>query len=1056
MNSFGLLFACVLIVIALVQKCLAGCYRIPQGATGDRSPVDENYQILIDGNPSSYLPGMVYNISLSCPETLKFMSFTLLVEAENSNLNSRSELLGKFEIINSAETKFSNLCENMVESSNTNLKHRVSVSWMAPDNADSDCVFFKAAILQHRTVWFMDDGYLTKKLCREHVDEINSQLPPVDPCCACDEAKYEIVLERNWTRNTHPKDFPLEAWRTSFGTMIGASHSVDYTFWSYGSAASQGLRELAEHGSSTTLEMEIKSHSESGNIRTIIKAPGIKYRPNAQGKTLANVRVGPKHHMISLVSKINPSPDWILGVASMELCTENCRWIESKVLNLYPWDVGTDSGPTYMSPDQAQIPPDVVRRITSSFPSDEHSPFYDKTGAPMKPLGTLRVTRKRTYGRCVDEGSQNESPLECDTHPWTEWSECSVKCGQGTQYRLRDYKDPDVAKKKNCQEILRQNQDCSGPCFDSNVNVPAMAMPSPTVRYTSAECELTPWSRFSECSNSCGAGERTRTRGYVNPYAREKCQSAGKPVELSQSEPCEGTYCGGNIPGSFSGGRSTNRNTYGLSPLDYDQGPNGNDDDQYVDGITTSIDDFDMRSQIARPTADRYGDNNKNPYENVNHIYGSERLSGNPFNSYDDENPSLTGDLETNYNDNARKRKNKNLTTTQNPNKYAKLNTRMTTTQRPLRGSSYTTPRTFREPYRIGPLDKPDRYKTIDDTYDLDMDKSFCLQKPVASLEPCRKPRVFIKNYWFYDVSDMQCKIFTSDNCDQNQNKFLSLEACENECGGLEEQIGEQFVDNPRNVYGETPLGFDNAVDIGNRASYGGGGGLKTKGQVGRKKNWNYIENRKLKLNSYDDENPSLTGDLETNYNDNARKRKNKNLTTTQNPNKYAKLNTRMTTTQRPLRGSSYTTPRTFREPYRIGPLDKPDRYKTIDDTYDLDMDKSFCLQKPVASLEPCRKPRVFIKNYWFYDVSDMQCKIFTSDNCDQNQNKFLSLEACENECGGLEEQIGEQFVDNPRNVYGETPLGFDNAVDIGNRASYGGGGGLKTKGQVGRKKNWN
>lgn len=52
--------------------------------------------------------------------------------------------------------------------------------------------------------------------------------------------------------------------------------------------------------------------------------------------------------MISLVSKINPSPDWILGVASMELCTENCRWIDGKVLNLYPWDAGTDAGPSYM------------------------------------------------------------------------------------------------------------------------------------------------------------------------------------------------------------------------------------------------------------------------------------------------------------------------------------------------------------------------------------------------------------------------------------------------------------------------------------------------------------------------------------------------------------------------------------------------------------------------------------------------------------------------------------------------------------------------------------
>ena len=45
---------------------------------------------------------------------------------------------------------------------------------------------------------------------------------------------------------------------------------------------------------------------------------------------------------------IDPSPDWIVGVSGLELCLENCTWVEHKVLNLYPWDAGTDSGPTYI------------------------------------------------------------------------------------------------------------------------------------------------------------------------------------------------------------------------------------------------------------------------------------------------------------------------------------------------------------------------------------------------------------------------------------------------------------------------------------------------------------------------------------------------------------------------------------------------------------------------------------------------------------------------------------------------------------------------------------
>lgn len=51
---------------------------------------------------------------------------------------------------------------------------------------------------------------------------------------------------------------------------------------------------------------------------------------------------------MSIVSMIDPSPDWIVGVSSLELCQRNCSWVESKILNLYPWDAGTDDGITYI------------------------------------------------------------------------------------------------------------------------------------------------------------------------------------------------------------------------------------------------------------------------------------------------------------------------------------------------------------------------------------------------------------------------------------------------------------------------------------------------------------------------------------------------------------------------------------------------------------------------------------------------------------------------------------------------------------------------------------
>lgn len=155
----------------------------------------------------------------------------------------------------------------------------------------------------------------------------------------------KLTFEGKWSRHTHPKDFPANSWRTRFSDIIGASHTIDYRFWQYGELASEGLREVAEHGSTRTLESELKDQSE--HIRTIIKARGIAY-PNVTGKTFAVFRVDSSHHLISLVSMVDPSPDWIVGVSGLELCLPNCSWVENKVHNLYPWDAGTDSGPSYM------------------------------------------------------------------------------------------------------------------------------------------------------------------------------------------------------------------------------------------------------------------------------------------------------------------------------------------------------------------------------------------------------------------------------------------------------------------------------------------------------------------------------------------------------------------------------------------------------------------------------------------------------------------------------------------------------------------------------------
>ena len=53
---------------------------------------------------------------------------------------------------------------------------------------------------------------------------------------------------------------------------------------------------------------------------------------------------------VSLISKIAPSPDWIIGINNLRLC-RGITWMKEYHTNLTAYDCGTDSGISYSSPN---------------------------------------------------------------------------------------------------------------------------------------------------------------------------------------------------------------------------------------------------------------------------------------------------------------------------------------------------------------------------------------------------------------------------------------------------------------------------------------------------------------------------------------------------------------------------------------------------------------------------------------------------------------------------------------------------------------------------------
>ena len=84
---------------------------------------------------------------------------------------------------------------------NTGLERAVRLRRHSSKNSFSYATFQTHTYLFYLN--FLSFRPLKKRFTSSHSPM--GHAPVVEPCCACDEAKYEVIFEGLWSRHTHPK-----------------------------------------------------------------------------------------------------------------------------------------------------------------------------------------------------------------------------------------------------------------------------------------------------------------------------------------------------------------------------------------------------------------------------------------------------------------------------------------------------------------------------------------------------------------------------------------------------------------------------------------------------------------------------------------------------------------------------------------------------------------------------------------------------------------------------------------------------------------------------------
>lgn len=196
-------------------------------------------------------------------------------------------------------------------------------------------------------------------------------------------ALFSITFESIWSQETHPYPTGSLPSAAHWSDLVGVTHNNQVTFLAMGSPASTGVQNVAELGNSAVFFQEVQQAISEDTAHNQLDFGNLD---TASGFIQGQFEANPEFPLLTMLSMIAPSPDWMIAANSIELQDENGFWKEEIVIDLFPYDAGTDSGIDYTSENQITTPAGVITSIQGMPPFSSQK------------MGTLIITLDGVLG----------------------------------------------------------------------------------------------------------------------------------------------------------------------------------------------------------------------------------------------------------------------------------------------------------------------------------------------------------------------------------------------------------------------------------------------------------------------------------------------------------------------------------------------------------------------------------------------------------------------------------------------------------------------------------